>query len=257
MGPRTSYAPGTFSWVDLTTTDTAGAKAFYGSIFGWDAEDVGGGVYTMFRLDGSVVAGLGEQQEEDRKAGVPPAWLNYVAVEDADAAVARTTELGGKALTGAFDVFDAGRMAVLADPQGAVFAVWQAGERIGAERVNDIGCLTNNELATTDVEAARSFYTDLFGWTTEAIDTGPDGPAMATVQNGGSLNGNISDATGGAPPHWRPYFTVESVPDTLEQVTELAGTTLAGPIPIPAGQFAIVMDPQGATFALFEGEVDP
>ena len=260
MGKRTSYPTGTFSWDDLATTDAAAAKDFYAGMFGWEMDDgraAGGGVYTVCHLDGDAVAGLYEMTEEMRATGAPPNWLSYVTVDDADAAVARAKELGGDAVDDAFDVTDLGRMAVLSDPQGAVFAVWQPGTRTGAERVNDVGCLTINELTTTGVDAARAFYGDLFGWTTETVDTGPGGPLIVSVYNDGNLNANISTAQPGEPPHWRPYFTVESVETAHDRARELGGTALFGPLMIPGGGIAIARDPQGAVFALFEGRVDP
>jgi uncharacterized protein len=262
MGKRTTHPPGTFSWVDLATTDPSGAKTFYTGLFGWetqdnDAGDGDGGVYITASVEGDAVCGLFEMPDEMRGMGVPPNWTSYVTVDDADATAARVTELGGEVVRDAFDVMDLGRMAVLKDPQGAVFAIWQPGSRIGAERVNDVGCLCINELATSDMEAAGSFYADLFGWTMEMVDTGPGGPPIMAAYNGGTLNANLSAVEGGAPPHWRPYFTVESVASALERIGELGGKTLAGPIPIPEGGIAIALDPQGAVFALFEGRVDP
>lgn len=260
MGKRTSYPPGTFSWVDLATTDAAAAKAFYAGMFGWEMDDRdagGGGVYTLCHLDGDAVAGMYEMTGEMRATGAPPNWLSYVSVDDADAAVGRVKELGGEAVDDAFDVTDVGRMAVLRDPQGAVFAVWQPGTRIGAERVNDVGCLTINELRTTDVDAARAFYGDVFGWPNETVDTGPGGPLIVAFYNDGRLNANMSATQADEPPHWRPYFTVESTETATERVRELGGTTLFGPLAIPGGGIAIGRDPQGAVFALWEGEVDP
>ena len=261
MGKRTSYAPGTFSWVDLATTDVAAAKAFYTGLFGWKTEDTdagGGAVYTMCRIDGDDVCGIFEMSPEMRERGAPPNWTNYVTVADADAATTRVKELGGEAVNDAFDVLDAGRMAVLKDPQGAVFAVWEPRARIGAERVNDVGCLTMNELATTEVDAARTFYEAAFGWTTEQVDTGPDGPLIVSANNRGTLNATLSDAQPGEPPHWRPYFTVESTEATVERVRELGGHVLVGPLPLPGpSSIAIALDPQGAVFAVFEGRVDP
>jgi uncharacterized protein len=260
MGKRSSYAPGTFSWVDLATTDAAAAKAFYTDLFGWDTEDTdagGGAVYTLCRIDGDTVCGMFEMSPEMRAEGAPPNWTNYVTVADADAAAARVQELGGEVIDGAFDVLDAGRMAVLKDPQGAVFAVWQPRGRIGAERVNDVGCLCINELTTTDADAARAFYESLFGWTTETVDTGPGGPLIVSVNNDERLNATISAAQAEEPPHWRPYFTVESTAATLERMRELGGRVLVGPLPIPDASIAIALDPQGAVFALFEGRIDP
>ena len=168
MGRRTSYPPGTFSWVDLATTDVAAAKSFYTDLLGWDLEDNeagDGAVYTMCRIDGDAVCGLFEMSEEMRATGARPTWTSYVTVADADGAAGRTKELGGGVTDDAFDVLDAGLMAVLRDPQDAVFAVWQPRTRIGAERVNDVGCLCMNELATTDLDGARAFYEPLFDWT--------------------------------------------------------------------------------------------
>jgi uncharacterized protein len=260
MGKRTSHPPGTFSWVDLATTDAAGAKEFYAGLFGWELEDNdagGGNVYTMCRVDGDAVAGLFGMTEDMRASGVPPNWTNYVTVEDADAAVARVKELGGQPIDDAFDVLDVGRMAVLKDPQGAVFAVWQPRGSIGAERVNDVGCLCMNELATTDLDAARKFYEGLFGWETEPIPTGPGGPEMASARNAGTLNATLSVVMGDAPPHWRPYFTVESVATAVDRIRELGGRIVVEPLEVPAGRFAMAFDPQGAFFAIFEGEIDP
>ncbi len=260
MGKRTSYTPGTFSWVDLATTDAAAARSFYAGLFGWemDDDDAGGGaVYTMCRIDGDAVCGLFEMSPAMRATGVPPNWTSYVTVADADAVPARVHELGGAVIDDAFDVLDVGRMAVLRDPQGAVFAVWQPRTRMGAERVNDVGCLCMNELATTDIDAARSFYERLFGWTTEVDATVPPGLPVAFAHNGDSLNASFFTVPHGAPPHWRPCFAVESTDAAVDRVLEQGGTTVLAPRAMPDGSIALVRDPQGAVFALFAGEVDP
>jgi predicted enzyme related to lactoylglutathione lyase len=260
MGRRTSHRPGTFSWVELATADPGAAKSFYTTLFGWDTEDddAGGTLYTICRLEGDAVCGLFEMPAEMAAAGATPSWMSYVTVDDADAAVASAKELGGDAIEDAFDVLDLGRTAPLRDPQGAAFAVWQPGKRIGAERVNDVGCLCMNELATTDLGPARSFYEGLFGWTTETIDTGPGGPPTAYGQNHGRLNASFGLVEEGIAPHWRPYFTVESIERTLGRARELGGDQLLGPTQIPdGGSIAILRDPQQAVFALFAGEVDP
>lgn len=258
MGKRTQYAPGTFSWVELATADATGAKLFYTALFGWeidDTDDGAGGVYTTFRLDGDAVSGLYTMPDEMRAAGASPNWTSYVTVADAGVAAARANELGGRVDTDPFDVMDLGRMAVLSDPQGATFAVWNP-ETLGAERVNDVGCLCMNELVTSDLDAARAFYEGLFGWRTENVDTGPDGPPMVAVYNGETLNASLG-VESGAPAHWRPYFTVESTQAAVQRVVELGGEARFGPFPIPDGSIAGVLDPQGAFFAFFEGEVDP
>jgi predicted enzyme related to lactoylglutathione lyase len=258
MGPRTTYAPGTFSWVDLATTDAAAARSFYTALFGWETEDTDAGdgsVYTICQIGGDAVCALYEMSNEARGAA-PPRWTSYVTVERVDDTVARARELGGALSSDAFDVLDAGRMAIVEDPLGAAVAVWQPRARIGAERVNDVGCLCMNELATSDVDAARSFYEPLFGWTTERIDTGPDGPVMLALHNRGKLNGTLSEDRNG-PPQWRPYFTVESTEAACAKARDLGAQPLLEPIAIPDGSIAIALDPQGALFALFEGRVDP
>jgi predicted enzyme related to lactoylglutathione lyase len=258
MGKRTTYAPGTFSWVDLATTDAAAARSFYSGVFGWDLDDTdagGGTVYTMCLLDGDAVCGLFEVPEEKPSAGVPPGWMNHVTVTDADAAAARVQELGGDVISHPADVSDAGRTAVLQDPQGAQFAVWQPRTRLGAERVNDVGCLCMNELATPDVAAARSFYERLFGWTVEVSDSTPDGPHM--VFNGEHVNGSFFAAPERTAGHWRPCFTVASTQETLERVRRLGGQQLRDPVDIGHGTIAMVRDPQGALFTVFAGETDP
>lgn len=259
MGKRTSYTPGTFSWIDLATTDAAAARLFYTRLFGWETDDTdagNGSVYTMCRIGPDAVCAFYEMSEEQRATGSLPSWTSYVTVERADAAAARAAELGGSVISEAFDVLDAGRMAVLADPQGAVFAVWQPRAQIGAERVNDVGCLCMNELATNEIGAARTFYEALFGWTTEQVDTGPGGPAIVSASNRGSLNATLSEERA-APPHWRPYFTVDSVAASMERARELGGGALLEPMRIGDGSIGIVRDAQGAVFGLFEGEVDP
>src|SRR5918996_2200046 len=172
MGVRTSYEPGTFCWIDLGTTDREGAKAFYQGLFGWDAVDspMGEGeTYSIMMVEGESVAAIYDQPRQQREAGVPPFWFSYVAVASADDAAAAAKEAGGSVHAEPFDVMEAGRMAVIADPTGAMFGVWQAGENIGAGRVNEPGALTWNELASNDVEAASNFYAELFGWSIEEI----------------------------------------------------------------------------------------
>ncbi len=253
MGSRTSFPEGTFSWVDLATTAVDGARDFYTALIGWVGDDEAGG--SMLRLDGSLVAAIFPLSEESRAAGTPSSWTSYVTVADVDAVVARAVELGGAVSRDPFDIMDVGRVALIQDPQGAVVALWQAGTHFGAERVNDVGCLCINELVTSDLDAARAFYEQLFGWTTGLVDTGPGGPTLVWVHNDGTLNAHMSVEPG--PPHWRPYFSVASTATTVAQLEQLGGSVLAGPFPIPDGSIAVVCDAQGAEFALFQGETDP
>src|SRR5438270_7941699 len=173
MGERTKYTPGTFSWTDLTTTDQEAAKAFYAELFGWQTEDMpaGEGVnYTMCSLEGKPVAAISPQPEQQRDAGVPPAWNSYITVESADEALEKAKNLSATIHAPAFDVFDVGRMGVVQDPQGAFFLVWEPKRHIGATLVNTPGALCWNELASPDLDASLAFYSELFGWTGEPLE---------------------------------------------------------------------------------------
>jgi predicted enzyme related to lactoylglutathione lyase len=250
MGERTSHAPGTFSWVDLATSDASGAKAFYGGLLGWEFEDMpipDSPPYSMATIGGRTVAALYGKRDEQ----APSAWLSYVTVEDADAAAARAGELGGTVISEPFDVMEAGRMAVLQDPTGAVFAVWQPRASIGAQLVNDPGALTMNQLNTSDPQAAQDFYGGLFGWTFQQVAPGEN--AFWGIDNGGRLNGGMMRAD---PPQWLVYFTSTDLDARAAKIGELGGRVGTGPLPIPAGRFVVASDPQGAVFALFEGRVD-
>ena len=253
MGDRSSYDPGTFCWVELATSEREGAKAFYTGLFGWETADqpVGEGmVYTMLSLGGKTLGGLFEQREE----GVPPHWNSYVAVESADAAAARARELGAELLAEPFDVMEAGRMAVLRDPAGAVVSVWQSGTNPGSAIVNEPGAPAWTELATRDVEAAKRFYGELFGWTFEEA-----GPGYEVIRNGERTNGGIraqSEQEAGIPPNWLVYFGAESADDSVARAGEIGGSVLVPGTDIGMGRFAVLKDPQGAGFALFEGNFD-
>lgn len=258
MGQRTAYTPGTFCWADLSTTDADAARAFYGAVLGWEGEPAGGeyGGYAVMTVGGDAVAGIAPQGPQQREAGVPPAWLSYVAVTSADETAARATELGGTVVAPPFDVPEAGRMAVIADPQGAVVGLWQAGEMAGARRVNEIGTMTMNQLNTNAPGPARDFHSALFGWEFATVATG----AMPywSITNAGSLNGGLMslDPSAPAPPHWLVYFTVEDLDGADALIVDGGGAVVVPPMSVPAGRFLVAHDPQYAFFALFEGDVD-
>jgi uncharacterized protein len=255
MGERTSYTPGTFSWVDLQTDDPEGAKAFYSTLFGWQYDDVPVGdgiVYSMAQLDGHSVAALGPLQGE----GVPPHWNCYVTVDDADASAARASELGATLLAEAFDVFDAGRMAAFQDHQGAVLSVWQPKESIGAGLVNEPGALSWNDLLSPDVEASAAFYRDMFGW--EITEVEGSGGQYWSIVNQGRLNGGMMPLPPGAHPAWNLYFGSEDADATMARVGELGGGTVMGPIDVPNGsRFVVLRDPRNAVFSVAAGPMDP
>jgi uncharacterized protein len=254
MGERTSYTPGTFSWVDLNTDDQGASKAFYADLLGWSYNDIplgDGNHYSMAQIDGHDVAAI---------TPMPPGtdvvhWNCYVTVADVDATAARAKELGATVLAEPFDVFDSGRMAIFQDPQGAILSVWQPRAHIGAGLVNAHGALTWNDLVSPDVEASAAFYRDLFGWTI-AETPGSDGRYW-TITNEGRVNGGILPMIPEGHPAWNLYFAVEDCDVAVARTGELGGATVMGPMDIPNGsRFAILRDPQGAVFSVSSGPMD-
>jgi uncharacterized protein len=260
MGERTQYTPGTFSWTDLNTTDQDAAKTFYGGLFGWEFEDNPAGegvVYAMAKLDGKYVAAISPQPEQQRQAGVPPAWNSYVTVESADATAANATELGATVHAQPFDVFEAGRMAVIQDPQGAWFLIWQPNQHIGAGLVNAPGALCWNELGSPDLDGSAAFYGQLFGWTATPMEDGGDMPYLVIQNADGHSNGGIRPPMPpGTPPFWLVYFATAGLDDSLAKISELGGNVLMGNTDIGIARIGIGQDPQGAVFALYEGRLD-
>src|SRR4051794_34322868 len=258
MGERTQHKPGTFSWADLSTTDQDAAKEFYSGLFGWEADDLpvgDGAVYSMMRRDGHSMAAISTQPDQQRDAGVPPMWNSYVTVESADDAAARASSLGATVHAGPFDVMQAGRMAVIQDPQGAFFMVWEPRENIGAEFVNGLGALSWSELSSPDVDASATFYGDMFGWTTQEYEGTPQ--RYLVVMNDGRGNGGITGmGNSPAPPHWLVYFGIDDIAAGLERVRSLGGSVMAGPMDIGIAKIGVVQDPQGAILALYDGQFE-
>jgi hypothetical protein len=261
MPTRTSYEHGTFSWVELGTTDVNGAKRFYGELFNWKGDDMPAGpgmTYTMAKLGDHHAAGIYELGKEMRQMGIPPHWMSYISVTNVDDVSKKVAGLGGKVMKEPFDVMDVGRMAVIQDPAGATVALWQAKAHPGAGVVNEPGSLAWNELYTSDVDACVKFYTSLIGWKTESMDMGP----MGTYTLFKRSEGKDTNAGGmmkmppnmqGVPPHWLAYFAVADCDASTEKVKKLGGKVLMEPMDIPdVGRFSVVMDPQGAAFALFK-----
>jgi len=244
-----SYEHGVPSWVDLGTADPAKAAEFYGTLFGWETEEgpPEAGGYRMAMLKGQPVAGLGPQQNPGT-----PYWSTYVSVDDAAAVAAKVTDNGGRILVAPMDVMGFGHMAVLADPQGAVFSIWQPGTHIGAGLVNEPGAFSWCELITTDVPAAKGFYAAVFGW--EADTHGdPGSPAGYTEWKvgGRSVAGMMAKPPAmppDVPPLWSVYFSVADTDAAVARVTDLGGSLLMGPRDIEPGRFAVVADPAGAVF---------
>jgi uncharacterized protein len=253
MGERTSYPPGTFSWVDLQTTDQEDAKRFYADLLGWEYDEIpigDGATYSMAKLQGHSVAAIGGVQGDD----MPPHWNCYVTVESADAAADRARELGATIIAPPFDVFDAGRMAVLQDPQGAILSVWEPKENIGAGLVNVVGALAWNDLISPDLAGSTAFYGELFGWDIQEIAPGQ----YWSIANGGNQNGGMMPMPPGGHPAWNLYFAVDDVDATTARATELGGAPVMGPMDVPnSGRFAVLRDPQNAVFSILAGELDP
>ena len=256
MGERERYEPGTFCWADLGTDDPEAATAFYVGLFGWDIDDTpmgDAGVYRTFRLDGRSVGALYRREAGD----APPAWLCYVSVADADAAAEAARAAGALGAQDPFDVFDAGRMSVVQDPTGAHVALWQPGTSIGATVVNVPGAFCLNQLNTSDPERAAAFYTEAFGWRIEQVGTDPT-PYWG-IWNGDGLNGGMMNLPPGspAPSHWLLYFATGDLDGSAARAGELGGTVVVPPMAVPGGRIAVALDPQGATFGLLEGRMDP
>jgi len=260
MPEFTQHLPGTFSWPELATTDQTGAVAFYRALFGWDVDDMPmgpGDRYSIFKLRGLDVSAGYTMRPDELKMGLPPHWNAYVTVANVDEAAQRAQELGAKVLAPPFDVFGAGRMAVLQDPTGAVFQLWQAARSVGAKLLAEPGALCWTELTTSDTDAAEKFYTAMFGWTpkhaapgspmpyTEFTVTGETNPSIGMMPKPPHLPPHV-------PSFWLPYFQVTDVDATAAKATSLGGQIHFGPQDIPdAGRFVVLADPQGAAFSVF------
>jgi predicted enzyme related to lactoylglutathione lyase len=241
------HEPGDFCWVELATTDTDAAQAFYRGLFGWEihASSMGpDAFYYMPRLNSRDVAGIYKLTAE--QAGVPPHWMLYVATDSADATAAKAKQLGAACLVEPMDIMDVGRMTVFSDPTGATLSAFQPNRHIGTGIAEAPGTMAWGELATADTAKAAAFYTQLFGWRTKSD------PKTGYTE---WLNGE--KAVGGmmrmeqAPPHWTPYFSVTDCDAAVSRARELGGSVCVPATDIPdVGRFAILADAQGASFAV-------
>jgi predicted enzyme related to lactoylglutathione lyase len=272
MPERDGYIPGVPCWVDTSQPDPEAAVDFYRGLFGWEFEDAmppgSEGRYFTARLRGGDVAAVGSIPE-----GAPPMamWNTYIWVDSADDAASKVRDAGGGVLMEPFDVMDAGRMAVVTDREGAAFCVWQAKQNKGAQIVNEPGSLSFNGLGTRDIEAAKSFYGSVFGWSTLDVGGGAemwtlpgygdhlerDNPDLRKqlAETGGppgfedvvaSIN-PLSDDQPDTPAHWSVTFAVEDADATAARATELGGTLVVPPLDAPWVRMTIINDPQGAT----------
>jgi predicted enzyme related to lactoylglutathione lyase len=282
MVERDGYPPGVPCWVDTGQPDPQAAADFYEGLFGWELEDrmpAGSpGRYLVAQLRGRDVDAVGSLPEQ---APPMPAWNTYVWVESADDAAAKANDAGGHVVMPPFDVADAGRMAVLSDPSGAVFCVWEAKEHRGAQLVNEPGTWNWSDLNTRDPEGAKAFYGAVFGWEAQGLDLG-DGeatmwrvpgygdflertdPGLRSRQADVGAPPGFEDAIGwllpmtgdrfpdDVPPHWQVTFSVDDADATADRAAELGGRVVAPPVDVPYARIAVLSDPQGAAFTVSE-----
>ncbi|MDX6531922.1 MAG: uncharacterized protein QOH41_4212 [Blastocatellia bacterium] len=251
---KLEFAPGSFCWAELATTDGSGAKKFYGELFGWETKDipVGPGMtYTMLQLDGKNAGALYEK--DDSMKDVPTHWASYVSVASADETAAKAKALGATVMKEPFDVMDAGRMAVIIDPTGAAFCIWQAVKHNGFEIKGQPNTASWNELLTTDSARAIDFYTKLFGWEANTHDGAmPYTEWMNGTEHAGGMM-QIAPHMGPIPPHWGIYFAVDDCDATFQKATSLGAQAIVPPMDIPnVGRFSTIRDPQGAVFSIIK-----
>ncbi|EHR49160.1 lactoylglutathione lyase family protein [Saccharomonospora marina XMU15] len=248
----TPWPQGTPCWVDVTVPDPRMAMDFYGALLSWDFTDTGdeAGNYLMCSVGGKLVAGIGSTQPG--MESMPAAWTTYLATGDVDKTAAAIGAEGGQLLVEPMDVESAGRLAVAADPTGAVFAVWQAGETLGVELVDTPSALIWNECMTRDFAAAKDFYGKVFGYGFD--DMSGDGFTYATLTVGGQTVGGLGqlpeDTPAEVPAHWMAYFGVTDTDAAVARVGELGGSVLRPPQDSPYGRMSAVTDNQGAAFSL-------
>jgi uncharacterized protein len=263
MSERDGYQPGVPCWVDTWRADPEATVAFYTELFGWEAEDTmppgSPRRYFMCRRRGRDVAAVGSPLPE----GAPPVpvWGTYVWVESADDAAARAVDAGGSVVVEPFDSLDAGRMAVLADPAGAVFGVWQPAAHRGAQLVNEPGAWAMSILNTRDPEGAKAFYGAVFGWETDTFDMGEGEMSLWRVPGyvGGEPGQPVSRevvgvmapmASDGSAPHWSVNFWVDDADAAADNAARLGGSVVVPPHDIPGFREAVLADPQGAVFSV-------
>jgi len=258
MEEITKHPNNTFCWVDLATIGVEDSKKFYKAIFNWDYVDEPAGegmVYTMCMINNKPVAAIYEMLEDQKKMGLPPYWLPYINIENVNATAEKVNSSGGSVIAPPMDVSDNGRMSVVQDPTGAVFAVWQPNKSIGAAYKNVPGSLCWVELGVFDIAKPKQFYSEVFGWsgktekmgesdyTTFFFSDKPEDMAAGMYQ----MTKEMKDI----PPHWLTYFMVAKTADTLEIIKKHNGAVLMGPMNIPGiGTFAVIRDPQGGVFGI-------
>lgn len=253
------HAAGAFCWIELATSDQKAAKQFYGTLFGWSANDspMGpGDVYTIFQLENRDAAAAYTLRKEQRSQGVPSHWMLYVAVDSAETTAKKVEGLGGKVLVPPFDVETFGKMAVIQDPTGPVFSIWEPKGNKGTGIAGVGGTLCWADLSSPDPTRASKFYSELFGWkmTSDTDDNSASG--YQHIQNGEDFIGGIlpnTESDSKIPPHWLPYFMVANCDMSAAKAKELGAGFLLQPTTVEnVGRMAVIADPQMAVFAVFQ-----
>jgi uncharacterized protein len=260
MSERSEYAPGEFCWVDLATKDVEGALSFYGELLGVEAQAAPGdpeetGGYGFLMKDGKMVAGYGPTPTDDQ----PSVWHSYVKVEDADQTAEKAKQAGGRVVFGPVDLpNESGRIAMLQDPTGAFISINQQQNHPGAELVNEAGAWTWNNLMTRDMDQARDFYGQVFGWSATQPEDAPDYiwnwqlEGQRWPEGLGGLMQMGTDMPPDAPPYWQVYFMVENADEAIEKTKAAGGSLIFGPLDIPIARMAVIFDPQGANVCVLE-----
>lgn len=256
------YPNGFPGWVDLATPDIDRATAFYGGLFGWTAVDASpapGMTYSMLYLDEKLVCGMGPLSAEQQAAGMPSVWTSYILVGDVDEMLTAAPGAGGSVVMPAMDIPTSGRMAMVADPSGAVLGLWQPAAHQGADLFNVPGAQTWNELLTRDIAGALPFYEELFGWHWEVVPTGGMDYSVARLDAKGQGAEGVDTSVAGAmpmppgvpeeaPSSWGVYFAVEVCDDAVAAAQSLGGSLVVGPMDMDGGRWAMLTDPLGAMF---------
>jgi predicted enzyme related to lactoylglutathione lyase len=246
------WPQGTPAWVDLAADDTARATRFYAELFGWDCEHQSSHDYWVCKLDGEDVGGIGPKQPGTEH--LPSRWTTYLSTDHLDRTLEVVKARHGQQLTEPRDVSLYGRMAIAADPNGAIFGLWQAADHIGADRTADPGRLVWSEALSEDYETSRAFYTSVFGYRAEEIgDDGTQYAALYAADKPVAGTGQLHpDFPAGTRPHWLPYFATGCTDDTIRQVTGADGELVGTPLETDFGRMAVLADPEGARFAVIQ-----
>jgi predicted enzyme related to lactoylglutathione lyase len=241
-------------WVDLSSDDAAASRDFYSKLFGWKVEvnpDPNYGGYGMAQIGDKAVAGIGPKMSPQ----APTAWNLYIGTEDAKSLAGKVEAAGGKVLAPPMQVGEQGTMAVFQDPSGAVISAWQPDAMSGVLPSGSPGTYCWAELNARGVDKALPFYKAVFGWTAKPSDIGGGMVYNEFQLDGQSIAGGqemMSMVPAEVPSHWMIYFGVDDVDASFKKAMQIGAKEFVSPMDFPGGRFAIVGDPQGASFGLLK-----